>query len=152
LHSEEYRKRYTELLSIDFPRIPFTDNLSIFNQLAKMGEELVELHLMKKSFPPAVKYEVSGSNSVDCVKYLEGRVYINHTQYFDNVPENVWNLHIGGYQVLDKWLKNRKKRELSVREILHFIQVIEVLKETIRIMNEINEIHFLQSGLIERLN
>jgi hypothetical protein len=68
------------------------------------------------------------------------------------VPENVWNLHIGGYQVLDKWLKNRKKRELSVREILHFIQVIEVLKETIRIMNEINEIHFLQSGLIERLN
>ena len=143
VHSEKYRKKYTDLLRIDFPRIPFTTDFSIFTQLAKLGKELVELHLMKKQLPPTVKYEVAGSNNVESVKYLDGKLYINKTQYFDNVPENVWIFNIGGYQVLDKWLKSRKKRELSVQEILHFIQIVEVLKETIRIMDEIDKIDFL---------
>jgi len=143
LHSQKYRTKYSEFLKIDFPRIPFTSDYSIFTKIAQLGKQLTELHLMKKQLPPTVKYEVSGSNNVESVKYLDGKLYINKTQYFNNVPENVWNFHIGGYQVLDKWLKSRKKRELSVQEILHFIQIVEVLKETIRIMDEIDKIDFL---------
>lgn len=143
LHSKIYRTKYIEFLKRDFPRIPFTTDYSKFSEIARMGKELVELHLMKKQFPPTIKYEITGSNNVESVKYTNGKLYINKTQYFDNIPNNVWNFYIGGYQVLDKWLKSRKKRELSVQEILHFIQIVEVLKETIRIMEEIDKINFL---------
>jgi hypothetical protein len=128
---------------LDFPRIPIVKEYQVFSSLSELGIKLIELHLMKKQFPPMIKYEIAGSNTVDSVKYNDGKLYINKTQYFDNIPENVWNFHIGGYQVLDKWLKSRKKRELSVQEILHFIQIVEVLKETIRIIDEIDKIDFL---------
>jgi predicted helicase len=143
LHSQKYRALFLNLLKLDFPRIPIVKEYQVFSSLSELGTQLIELHLMKKQFPPTIKYEISGSNTVDSVKYNDGKLYINKTQYFDNIPENVWNFHIGGYQVLDKWLKSRKKRELSVQEILHFIQIVEVLKETIRIMNEIDKIDFL---------
>lgn len=143
LHSEAYRKKFKNLLSIDFPRIPFTTDVDTFKKIAQLGRELVDLHLMKKQFPPTIKYEIIGSNIVDSINFSNGRLFINKNQYFENIPENVWNFYIGGYQVLDKWLKNRKKRELSVQEILHFIQIVEVLNETIRIMDEIDKINFL---------
>lgn len=143
LHSRIYRTKYSEFLKIDFPRIPFVKEYNRFDELSRLGKELSDLHLMKKQFPPTVKYEISGSNSVETPKYTDGKLYINKTQYFGNIPESIWNFHIGGYQVLDKWLKSRKKRELSVQEILHFIQIVEVLKETSRIMDEIDKIDFL---------
>ena len=143
LYSKNYRIKYIEFLKRDFPRIPFPKDLPSFNHLAQLGKELIYLHLMKKQLPSTIKYEVSGSNNVESIKYSDGKLYINNLQYFDNIPDCVWEFHIGGYQVLDKWLKSRKKRELSVQEILHFIQIVEVLKETIRIMNEIDKIPFL---------
>ena len=45
------------------------------------------------------------------------RVWINEKQYFDNVPREVWDFYIGGYQVLDKWLKSRKNRTLTNDDI-----------------------------------
>jgi predicted helicase len=143
LHSQKYRTLFLNFLKLDFPRIPIVKEYQVFSSLSELGTQLIELHLMKKQFPPTIKYEISGSNSVESVKYTDGKLYINKTQYFDSIPENVWNFYIGGYQVLDKWLKSRKKRELSVQEILHFIQIVEVLKETIRIMDEIDKIDFL---------
>ena len=143
LHSQKYRTLFQNFLKLDFPRIPIAKNYQIFSTISEFGKQLIELHLMKKQLPPTIKYEVAGSNNIESVKYLDGKLYINKIQYFDNIPENVWNFHIGGYQVLDKWLKSRKKRELSVQEILHFIQIVEVLKETIRIMDEIDKIDFL---------
>lgn len=143
LHSQKYRTLFLNFLKLDFPRIPIVKEYQVFSSLSELGIKLIELHLMKKQFPPMIKYEIAGSNTVDSVKYNDGKLYINKTQYFDNIPENVWNFHIGGYQVLDKWLKSRKKRELSVQEILHFIQIVEVLKETIRIMDGIDKIEFL---------
>jgi predicted helicase len=147
LHSWNYRTKYAEFLKRDFSRIPFTKDYIIFTKIARFGKDLVELHLMKKQLPPTIKYEIAGSNSVDNVKYLDGKVFINKTQYFDVVPENVWNFYIGGYQVLDKWLKSRKKRELTVPEIMLFIQIVEILKETIGLMNEIDKIDFYPNNL-----
>ena len=143
LYSRDYRTKYAEFLKIDFPKIPFVANYSVFIEIARLGKDLTELHLMKKQLPPTVKYEIAGSNRVESVKYIDGKVYINKIQYFDGVLENVWNFRIGGYQVVDKWLKSRMKRELSVQEILHFIQIIEVLNETIKIMDKIDEISLL---------
>jgi len=81
---------------------------------------------------------VAGNNRVERVFYQEGRVWINETQYFGEVPEEVWGLRIGGYQVCDKWLKDRKGRRLSGEEIAHYQRIIVALKETIRLMAEID--------------
>jgi type I restriction-modification system DNA methylase subunit len=143
LYSNTYRTRYAEFLKIDFPRIPFVKDYETFQKLSEIGKELVDLHLMKNRLQTTTKFDVEGSNVVKNVKYKEGKVYINKGQYFDGVPEDVWSFYIGGYQVLDKWLKSRKNRELTSGEIEHFMQVVEVIKETITIMERIDNIDFL---------
>ncbi|MGB1288332.1 MAG: type ISP restriction/modification enzyme, partial [Aggregatilineales bacterium] len=73
-------------------------------------------------------------------KPKEKRVYINKTQYFDNVPEDVWEFYIGGYQVLEKWLKDRKGRELDFKDAQHYRRIVKALQETMRIMSEIDKV------------
>jgi len=143
-HSPTYRTRYTEFLKIDFPRLPLTSDKELFKALAAKGAELVSLHLMES---PVLNnlitgYPVTGSNEVDKVIYDEKtqRIYINKTQYFEGVPPEVWNFHIGGYQVCQKWLKDRKGRTLTYDELTHYQKVIVALKETIRLMAEIDEL------------
>lgn len=65
-------------------------------------------------------------------KYVDGKVYINAEAHFANVPEDVWEFHIGGYQVCEKWLKDRRERKLSAEDILHYGKVTVFLRETIR--------------------
>ena len=67
-----------------------------------------------------------------------GKVYINETQFFANVPEVAWNFYIGGYQPAQKWLKDRKERELTTEDIFHYQKIIVALTETDRIMKEID--------------
>jgi hypothetical protein len=88
------------------------------------------------------KYPVPGSNLVERVGYDENtqRVYINKEQYFEGVELAIWNFHIGGYQVAQKWLKDRKSRMLSYDELTHYQKVIVALKETIRLMEEIDKL------------
>jgi hypothetical protein len=141
LHCPTYRSRYAEFLKIDFPRIPLTSDKVLFAALVKKGKELVDLHLLKS---PLVEnfittYPVSGDNLVEKVRYEDGRVYINPAQYFGGVPEAVWNFKIGGYQVCDKWLKDRKGRVLSSEDISHYQRVVVALHETIRLMKEIDK-------------
>lgn len=125
-HSPTYRQRYAEFLKIDFPRLPLTTNNNLFQALSEKGEELVELHLMKskKLNKIITKYPVSGDNAVTEVTYKqdEQRIYINKQQYFEGITPEVWMFKIGGYQVLDKWLKDRKKakRSLSFDDVLHY--------------------------------
>jgi hypothetical protein len=69
----------------------------------------------------------------------EGRVWINKEQYFENVPEEVWSFHVGGYQVCQKWLKDRKGRTLTYDDLAHYQQIVSALSETIRLMSEIDE-------------
>ncbi len=145
-YSPTYRTRYAEFLKIDFPRLPLTSNRVLFKELCALGEELVALHLMDKHAPTQTSYPVQGENDVDKVRYTEpgqeaskGRVWINRTQYFENVPPEVWNFHIGGYQVCQKWLKDRKGRKLSFDDLQHYQHIVSALRETIRLMSEIDK-------------
>ena len=153
LHSPAYREKYKEFLKIDFPRIPFPTSplpspqeraqaVDRFWKLVKLGGEIRQIHLLES---PVVEeyitqYPEDGNNMVVKTKYENGRVYINDTQYFDNVPETAWNFYIGGYQPAQKWLKDRKDRALEFEDILHYQKIIVALAETDRIMSIINGI------------
>ena len=143
-YSPTYRSRYAEFLRIDFPRLPLTSDKELFKALADKGAELVSLHLMEAPVLEQqriqIKFNVSGSNMVEKVTYNEtgGRVYINKEQYFEGVPPEVWNFHIGGYQVCQKWLKDRKGRTLTYDERVHYQKTVIAIKETIRLMAEID--------------
>jgi len=145
-HSPTYRSRYAEFLRIDFPRLPLTSDKELLKALAEKGTGLVSLHLMKapvlEEQRTQIKFDVSGSNVVEKVAYDEtkGRVYINKQQYFEGVSPEVWNFHIGGYQVCQKWLKDRKGRILTYDERVHYQKIVIALKETIRLMEEIDEL------------
>jgi len=111
LYSNVYRTKYAEFLKIDFPRVPLTTDYNLFIKLSDLGEELVNLHLLKspKLDNPIAKYSGKGDDAVVKVQYNESerRVYINPNNYFDNVEPIVYSYYIGGYQVLNKWLKDR---------------------------------------------
>lgn len=153
LHSSSYRERYAELLRIDFPRVPLISDTVLFRTLACMGQEMVGLHLMESTLlnDLVTEFPVEGSNEVRSVRYVRGRadgktkqglghVYINATQYFEGIESQVWDFHIGGYQVLRKWLKDRKGRVLSFDDLLHYQKMVVVLKVTIRLMAEIDKV------------
>ena len=147
LHSPAYREKYKEFLKIDFPRVPYPKDLSTFWKLVKLGGEIRQIHLLES---PVVEeyitqYPEDGNNVVVKISTApqppEGefiRVHINETQFFDKVPLIAWNFYIGGYQPAQKWLKDRKERELSYEDILHYQKIIVALTETARIMEEID--------------
>ena len=141
LHSPSYRERYKEFLKIDFPRIPYPIDWEKFRDLTELGEELRQLHLME-DLPSkiGVTFPVAGSLQVDCYRWQENRVYINAEQYFDGVPESAWQFYIGGYQPAQKWLKDRKGLTLSFEDVKHYGNIIYVLQQTERIMQEIDKI------------
>ena len=112
LYSNIYKRKYAEFLKIDFPRIPFTDRYGLFIQLGNLGKQLADLHLLKSDelSKPISKYSGEGNNKVtQRPKYQDERVYINSTQNFSCVSEDVWNYQIGGYQICEKWLKGQKE-------------------------------------------
>lgn len=143
LHSPAYRTRYADFLKIDFPRVPLTSDKTLFAALVKLGGELSALHLMEapelnKTF---VAFPVAGNSEVEkgFPKFKDNRVYINKTQYFDGVSSNVWNFTVGGYQVCEKWLKDRRERELSHDDLQHYKKIVAALGRTIELMNDIDE-------------
>jgi predicted helicase len=135
-HSPRYRQRYAEFLKIDFPRLPLTRNKALFQQLADLGEKLVEIHLMKADLETETHFPIVGNNIVDKVAYKENRVYINKTQYFDNVKSEVWEFQIGGYQVCQKWLKDRKGQALSYDDCMHYFYILSALAATQELMKK----------------
>ncbi len=144
LHSPGYRTRYAELLKFEFPRLPLTGSLELFRALARLGGELVALHLLESpKFEQRRTEFIGGRNpEVEKVSWLKNTVWINKAQTigFQGVPEGVWNFHIGGYQVCEKWLKDRKGRELSNDDIKHYHRIVVALHETIRLMTEIDKL------------
>jgi hypothetical protein len=142
LYSPLYRTKYKEFLKIDFPRVPYPQNAKIFWKFVKLGGELRQIHLIES---PVVNkfitaYPVNGSNEVSKLKYENCKVWINVDQYFDYVPHVAWEFYIGGYQPVQKWLKDRKGRVLSFEEIQHYQKIIVALVETDRLMKEIDKI------------
>lgn len=157
LYSPAYRSRYAEFLKIDFPRIPLTNDVELFRKLCAKGADLVALHLLEDEYEAAswnqqkkqsplkkfiTQFTSNGPAEVakGYPKYQQGSVFINPSRAFEGVPEEVWNFHIGGYQVCEKWLKDRRGRTLSQEDILHYQRVVVALKETIRLMAEIDEV------------
>jgi predicted helicase len=143
-HSPSYRKRYAESLKIDFPHLPLTGDPKLFASLAEKGKELAALHLMESSKlgGSITTFPENGDNVVDKVQYSNSDqcVWINKTQFFGGVPKIVWDFYIGGHQVCEKWLKERKGRKLDYDDIQNYQKIIVVLNETIHLMEEIDTI------------
>ncbi|MFN5953712.1 MAG: type ISP restriction/modification enzyme [Dolichospermum sp.] len=141
-HAPIYRQRYAEFLKIDFPRVPLTANAALFWELVIKGDKLVKYHLMKETGTEISTYPIPGSDLVEQVKYHENhqQIWINAEQYFDQVPQQIWNFYIGGYQVCQKWLKDRKGRQLNFDDISHYQNIISIISETIKIMEHIDQI------------
>ena len=160
LHSPEYRKRYAGALQIEFPKVPVSCPPALFDGLLKLGGELTSLHLLESPTLNNPTTKFIGKNPVvrkvgwtpddGGTVWLDGKGTAKNfqpgTSGFRPVPEDVWNFHIGGYQVCEKWLKDRgpKKgnpgRTLTDEDIAHYHKIIISLTETIRIMAEIDEV------------
>jgi predicted helicase len=147
LYAETYREKYAEFLKTDFPRVPFTTDFKLFQTLATLGKRLVDLHLLKSKDldPPLARLQGQGDDRVARTKskgFLyepkEERVYINKTQYFEPVQLELWEYQIGGYQVLAKWLKDRRDRVLSLEEIKTYCRVVTAIQRTIVLQEEID--------------
>ncbi len=144
LYSPTYRAKYAEFLKIDFPRIPFAEDHAVFETLSTLGWQLIQAHLLKEI--PAYdigQYVGEGNNEVVKPEYRQSadyeRLYINKTQYFDRVPEAVYRFQIGGYQVVDKYLKDRKERTLTLSDVKTLRNTIKALAFTIDQMQKIDE-------------
>jgi predicted helicase len=145
LYSETYRKKYAEFLKTDFPRIPFTKDYDLFRKMAEYGQRLADLHLMNSPDldSPIARFQGSGDERVDKLRYdhKDNRVYINKDQYFENIVEDIWQYHIGGYQVCNKWLKDRKGRTLSLSDVKHYCKIVTAIKKTLEIQKSIDEVY-----------
>ncbi len=155
LHSPSYREKYKEFLKTDFPRVPWPENQETFWDLIALGSNLREVHLMKHDIlnSSPVNYPLGGSNIIDrkLTKTSPGwmattqdpsigNVWVNDEQYFTNVPKKAWEFYIGGYQPAQKWLKDRKGRELKIEDVQHYRKIIKALMETERLMKKIDEL------------
>ena len=150
LYAPSYREKYAEFLRTDFPRVPFTKDRKLFTQLATFGKRLAELHLLKslELDPSTCRFEGQGDSVVARTKahgfhYDDDsqRMYINNTQYFGPVSPEVYEYQIGGYQVCDKWLKDRKERRLNLDDIRTYCRMVTAIGLTLAIQQELDTVY-----------
>ena len=142
LYSPTYRQKYAQELRTDFPRIPFTADGELFRQMAALGQQLIDLHLLRSpSNTAGVKYQGQGSDRIDHVRYnpSNGRVSINADKYFEGITPEMWEYRIGGYQVLEKYLKDRKGRQLA--DPTRYIHIANAINETIAMQTTIQHLY-----------
>jgi predicted helicase len=170
-HSPTYRSIYDSALKHEFPRVPLISDLDLFRSLCTLGADLVGLHLLEDEYlaaswnqigkesplrhPITAFVEKATGTTIGAFSrrtcYQDGNVYLDTSQrsrssYFKGVPKEVWNFHIGGYQVCYKWLYDRRGtkgepgRTLTPEDIEHYQRIVVALKETIRLMAEIDEV------------
>lgn len=167
LHSPAYRTRYGEFLKIAFPRVPVPASQELFESLSGIGQELMQWHLLEHPdaiaisadrAPPALALptfsggdraimSVAGtSRSLSDLEITPegtvGKVLINATTGFSGVQLSVWQHGIGGYQVLHKWLDDRRKagRSLTDDDIAHWRRIYAALQATQKLMLEVDEV------------
>ena len=157
LHSDDYRRRYADLLQIDFPRVPLPGSVDLFERLVAAGHELVALHLLESPqvYESVTSYTGPKSPEVGRVGWSDGTVWLDAGKTiareghratkpgkigFQGVREEIWDFHIGGYRVCYKWLKDRKGQTLSDEDIAHYQMIVVALNETVRIMADIDKI------------
>ncbi len=140
LHSPNYRKKYAEFLRMDFPRIPFPKETTEFKRLSKIGNELIDAHLLKRNCDGKVELHGDKTEVVSTVKHDKGeRLYFNKHQYFAPIPLSTYNFQISGYKPLDKFLKSRKGRKLSLGEITTMKKAANAIIFTMKKIQEIDK-------------
>ncbi|MBS1072508.1 N-6 DNA methylase [Gluconobacter cerinus] len=139
LHCPAYRETYAEYLKVDFPRIPWPASPDEFWDIVQKGRQLRCLHLMQPEAIGATPYPFTGEGDdiVDKVRFEGSRIWINDSQGFDDAPAATWEFWIGGYQPAQKWLKDRKGRELSIEDIHYYQRILKILSKTHQIMSTI---------------
>ena len=144
MHSQTYRTRYAEYLKRDFARIPLPTDKHMFCQLAKKGQELVALHLLKSPLLDTyiTGFPEQGSNEVTAVSYFEkdSKVWINPLQFFTGVPKAVWNFVIGDDNPCERWLTDRKGHKLTYDDVQRWQRMVVAIKETMRLVEEIDSL------------
>lgn len=143
-YSNIYRETYAEFLKVDFPRVPFTSNDNLFREMGELGKQLADLHLLKSPLldPPVARYQGSGDNDrIAKVDYQQNEqcLYINKDKYFEGILPEVWNYYIGGYQVLLKYLKDRKGRIMD--DAPHYCRIVTAIQKTIEIQKQIDTLY-----------
>ncbi len=150
LYSPAYRGKYADFLRTDFPRVPFTSDRELFAEVAVLGERLTALHLLTSPElnPPTCRFEGQGDAVVARTKAQgfrydaeEQRMYINKAQYFGPVSSDVYAYRIGGYQVCDKWLKDRKERRLDLDDIRTYCRIVTAIERTVTIQEAIDSLY-----------
>ncbi len=146
LYSPNYRKRYEDFLKADYPKILFTKNKDLFRALSLLGIELIGLHVLNQEslnysfeklkdatigesrYSPSDKLtEVHERNPIikkPSHNEPEKRLYINHSAYFVGVSQEIYDYRIGGYCVLDKYLKSHKNEPCDFDHVTRIIKVI----------------------------
>lgn len=154
LNCPSYQSRYCDFLKIGFPRVRLVPDKEQFAELASLGTKLIQAHLMRSTNTSiVVSFPVTGDHVIDksaprfaeidpkTGEYLEqSRVYINSSQYFENVPQEVWEAEIGGYQVCHQWIKDRRGKTLSYADLEHYQRMITSIFESLQITDEIDEV------------
>ena len=150
LYTPIYRTKYAELLRTDFPRIPFTVDRDLFQEIVDFGARLTNFHLLKSPEldPPICRFEGKGDSLVASKKSMgfrydadELRMYINRDQYFATIPTAIYKYRIGGYQVCEKWLKDRKSRRLELDDIRTYCRMVTALTKTLEIQQELDDLY-----------
>lgn len=141
LNSWKYRNEFKEVMCRDFPYIPYPTSKRRFFQLAKLGNDLISVHTnFELPFTAQTTFEGAGNNTVTAVKYKNNKVYINKTQAFSNVSAEVWDYWMGGHQIVQKWIKERKNCTLTNADVNHYHRIIHIVTETIKLSGEIDQI------------
>ena len=138
LYSKTYRDEYKEFINRDFPIIPYPSK-EMFWKLSSLGKKLIDLHLMKASIQNTKVQFVGDNTMVEKTSFTGEKVFINKNSYFEGVDSTAWEFTIGGYQPLQKWLKDRKKTVLSKTDLNSYMKIVDVIKETQLIMNKIDQ-------------
>ncbi|WP_394951264.1 type ISP restriction/modification enzyme [uncultured Helicobacter sp.] len=147
LFHKDYREKYIDFLKVDFPKIPFVESKELFLQLSALGNTLITLHLLKEQDLPPIgeplyKDTANKDLKISAITYAKEtkELFINKSLYFEKVESSVWEYKIGGYQVLDKYLKSHKDEEINFE---YFQKIIQTLHKSLEIEREIAKIKFV---------
>ncbi len=144
LFHKDYREKYIDFLKVDFPKIPFVESKELFLQLSALGNSLITLHLLKEQDLPPIgeplyKDTANKDLKISKITYTKEtkELFINKSLYFEKVESSVWEYKIGGYQVLDKYLKSHKDEEIDFE---YFQKIIQTLHKSLEIERKIAKV------------
>ena len=145
LYCPKYRLAFAEQLQIDYPKIPFTNDLNLFIIISNIGKSLCELHLLTSKLlsKPLIKFNGIGDNTITNLDFKEEseQLYINETQYFSGLSKEIWEWHIGKNKPVQHWLKMLKDKILGLNETIEFCKICSAIKLTFDKQADVDELY-----------